>query len=171
MSALDVSIPSPTRTAVFVAMAGPVTTIKALIFERLLCTSPFDVVVGVDTGQTNATSSSVLSLIRAAQQHTNTNVTQVVPMSDAQLKRRHTTKISNFAAGGSGGGGAVDSPAKLAALDWLAGARYDYMWHLEDDAWSADFGLFASRYASSTSASSRPFLTLSLTLTLTLTLT
>ena len=47
MSTLDVSIPSPTRTVVFVAMAGPVTTIKALIFERLLCTSPFDVVVGV----------------------------------------------------------------------------------------------------------------------------
>ena len=46
-------------------------------------------------------------------------------MSDAELKRRHTTKISNFAGGGSGGRGAVDSPAKLAALDWLAGARYD----------------------------------------------
>ena len=75
MSTLDVSIPIPTRTVVFVAMAGPVTTIKALIFERLLCTSPFDVVVGVDVGQTNATSSSVLSLIRAAQQRTNTNVT------------------------------------------------------------------------------------------------
>ena len=143
--------PSPTtRTAVFVAMAGPVTTIKALIFERLLCTSPFDVVVGVDTGQTNATSSSVLSLIRAAQQRTNTNVTQVVPMSNALLERRHTTKISHFAGGGSGGSKGPDSPAKLAVLDWLADARYKYMWHLEDDAWSADFGLFASRYASST---------------------
>ena len=85
-------------------------------------------------------------------------------MSDAQLKRRHTAKISNFCWWWQRRGGAdVDSPAKLAALDWLAGARYDYMWHLEDDAWSADFGLFASRYASSTSASSRPFLTLTLT--------
>ena len=146
----DESRPSPTRTAVFVAMSGPVTTIKALIFDRLLCTSPFDVVVGVDMGQKDATSSSVLSLIRAAQQRTNTNVTQVVPMSNALLERRHTTKISHFAGGGGGGRGPIDSPAKLAALDWLADARYKYMWHLEDDAWSADFGLFASRYASST---------------------
>ena len=137
------------RTAVFVAMSGPVTTIKALIFERLLCTSPFDVVVAVDMGQKNATSSSVLSLIRAAAQSTNTHVT-LVPVSYAQLVRRHTGKISNFAGGGSGGEGTTESPAKLGALDWLAGARYQYMWHLEDDAWSADFGLFASRYARST---------------------
>ena len=59
-------------------MAGPATTIKALSFERLLCSSPFDVVVAVDMGQTNATSSSVLSLIREVQQRTNTQVKQVI---------------------------------------------------------------------------------------------
>ena len=151
MLRLNVSTtPSPMRTAVFVAMAGPVTTIKTLIFERLLCTSPFDVVVGVDMGQSDATSRSVLSLIRAAQQRTK-KVAQVVPTSHAQLERRHTASISNFAGGGSGGDQkAPPSPAKLAALDWLASARYDHMWHLEDDAWSANFGMFASRYASST---------------------
>jgi len=150
MPRLNVSnTPSPTRTAVYVAMAGPLTTIKTLIFERLLCTSLFDVVVGVDMGQSNATSRSVLSLIRAAQQRTK-KVAQVVRTSYAQLERRHTARISNFAGGGSGGSQKAPSPAKLAALDWLASARYDHMWHLEDDAWSADFGIFASRYASST---------------------
>ena len=141
MPRLNVSTtPSPMRTAVYVAMAGPVTTIKTLIFERLLCTSPFDVVVGVDMGQSDATSRSVLSLIRAAQQRTK-KVAQVVPTSHAQLERRHTARISNFAGGGSGGDQkAPPSPAKLAALDWLASARYDHMWHLEDDGGAQTLG-------------------------------
>ena len=71
-------------------------------------------------------------------------------MSDRDLKRRYAQKISNFAAGGSGGGGEHDAPSKLAALDWFAASGYDFMWHLEDDVWSADFGRFASHYVTYT---------------------
>lgn len=133
-------------------MSGPITAVKRQIVERLLCTSPFAMVVGYDESQTNVTRAGVLSLIRQAQQQMRRRV-HVVPMSAPKLGAVYGQKVSNFAGGGSGGRG-LASPAKLAALDWFQRIgpqhSYEFMWHLEDDAWSADFGLFASHYANST---------------------
>ena len=66
-------------------------------------------------------------------------------MSREASVARHTESIDNFA-----GGQGQSSGAELAALDWFAGSHFAWMWHLEDDTWSADFGSAASRYANST---------------------
>ena len=124
-------------TVVFVAMSTPITDVKARIFERLARTSPYQIAVGFDSLRSSASIQQLRSFVR-------THLGQqplFVPMSGEASVARHTESIDNFAGG---------SDAKLAALDWFAGSRFAWMWHLEDDTWSADFGSAASRYANST---------------------
>ena len=130
-------------TVVFVSMSTPVTDVKAHIFKRLVHTSPYQVAVGFDTLQSSASIQQLRSVVsvctRLGQQPL------FVPMSREASVARHTESIDNFA-----GGQGQSSGAELAALDWFAGSHFAWMWHLEDDTWSADFGSAASRYANST---------------------
>ena len=123
---------------VFVAMSSPLTDVKARIFERLAQTSPYPIAVGFDSLLSSASIQQLRSFVRKqlGQQ------ALFVPMSVQTLRTRHTERIDNFA-----GGRGQSSGAELAALDWFAGSRFAWMWHLEDDTWSADFGFAVSRYA------------------------
>ena len=123
---------------VFVAMSSPLTDVKARIFERLAQTSPYPIAVGFDSLLSSASIQQLRSFVRKqlGQQ------ALFVPMSVQTLRTRHTERIDNFA-----GGRGQSSVAELAALDWFAGSRFAWMWHLEDDTWSADFGFAVSRYA------------------------
>ena len=125
---------------VFVAMSSPLTDVKARIFERLAQTSPYPIAVGFDSLLSSASIQQLRSFVRKqlGQQ------ALFVPMSVQTLRTRHTERIDNFA-----GGRGQSSGAELAALDWFAGSRFAWMWHLEDDTWSADFKSVASRYAHS----------------------
>ena len=125
---------------VFVAMSSPLTDVKARIFERLAQTSPYPIAVGFDSLLSSASIQQLRSFVRKqlGQQ------ALFVPMSVQTLRTRHTERIDNFA-----GGRGQSSVAELAALDWFAGSRFAWMWHLEDDTWSADFKSVASRYAHS----------------------
>ena len=129
-------------TVVFVSMSTPVTDVKARIFERLVHTSPYQVAVGFDSLQSSASIQQLRSFVRT---HHLGEQPLFVPMSGEVSVARHTESIDNFA-----GGRGQSSGAELAALDWFAGSRFAWMWHLEDDTWSADFGSAASRYANST---------------------
>ena len=129
-------------TVVFVSMSTPVTEVKARIFERLVHTSPYQVAVGFDSLQSSASIQQLRSFVRT---HHLGEQPLFVPMSGEASVARHTESIDNFA-----GGRGQSSGAELAALDWFAGSRFAWMWHLEDDTWSADFGSAASRYANST---------------------
>ena len=123
---------------VFVAMSSPLTDVKARIFERLAQTSPYPIAVGFDSLLSSASIQQLRSFVRKqlGQQ------ALFVPMSVQTLRTRHTERIDNFA-----GGRGQSLVAELAALDWFAGSRFAWMWHLEDDTWSADFGFAVSRYA------------------------
>ena len=123
---------------VFLAMSAPLTDVKARIFERLAQTSPYPIAVGFDSLLSSASIQQLRSFVRKqlGQQ------ALFVPMSVQTLRTRHTERIDNFA-----GGRGQSSGAELAALDWFAGSRFAWMWHLEDDTWSADFGFAVSRYA------------------------
>lgn len=125
-----------TRTALFIAMSGPLTQIKLRTFQQLACTSPYDLVIGYDTAGSTA---SVHSITRLVRYHGG----KLVPMSNSHLIRRYSEKILNF------NGEQTTRPAKLAALDWFAHSDYEWMWHLEDDTWSGDFGAFAGNYEGS----------------------
>lgn len=140
---------TPNNTIVFVSMSGPLTAVKTIIFETLLSTSPFPVAVGYDTGQSNRTQANILKVLERTRRRMQRRVV-TVPMSDANLKRLYGEKIHNFAAAGTAGRG-KDSPGKLGPLHWFqTTGSYDFVWCLEDDTWSVDFGLFARSYANST---------------------
>lgn len=136
-------------TVTFVTMSAPVTAVKRAIFRQLSCTSPFHVVVGFDAAQCRLCAHSVRSMVRNVTAETQSRA-QLVPMSDAALKQRFSEKIHNFAAGFSGGDTRGDSPAKLAAIDWFVRSPFAFMWSLEDDAWSHDFGAMTHAYTNST---------------------
>ena len=125
-------------TVVFVAMSAPLTDVKSRVFERLAQTSPYSIAVGFDSLQSNASIQHLRSFVRKQLGQK----ALFVPMSAQALRTRHTERIDNFA-----GGRGQSSGAELAALDWFAGSRFAWMWHLEDNTWSADFGTAASRYA------------------------
>ena len=128
------------RTVVFLSMSAPVTDVKARIFERLAETSPYQIAVGLDWLRISASVQQLQSLVRTRGQRP-----LFVPMSGEALRTRHGESIDNFADDRG-----QTSGAELAALDWFAGSRFAWMWHLQDDTWSADFGSAASRYANST---------------------
>ena len=132
---------------VYIAVARPI-YLTQLLVHQLMCTATHPVVVGYDIGaeDVKATLLEINSWFRNSGRFPH-----VHSMSEAELKASYGAAQRNFAGSGTshvGMGRAV--PSKLAPLHWLATSQYEYMWLLEDDVWSRDFGAFSRKFENST---------------------